>query len=147
MVKPKLCEVESVFENSIAQSISKRQYGMEMEGNPEREWVWAKSTFQTGANTSGYMGYKPSASVEGVTSEKMGDQIHKDSHPELGCSGDLNLTDTVHPVNVGTSYLGLKTGLAATDVRYGGREIRSSLRYGKHTTWRRNLAGCSPKGM
>jgi hypothetical protein len=34
MVKPKLCEVESVCEGSIPVSISKRQYGMEMEGSP-----------------------------------------------------------------------------------------------------------------
>ena len=32
------------------------------------------------------------------------------------------------------------TELAVTDVRYEGRKIRSSQRYGKHTTWRRNLA-------
>ena len=32
------------------------------------------------------------------------------------------------------------TGLTAIEVRYEGRKIRSSLRYGKHTTWRRNLA-------
>jgi hypothetical protein len=36
----------------------------------------------------------------------MNSQIHKTIHPELGCSGDLNLTDTVHPVNVGTSCFG-----------------------------------------
>ena len=32
----------------------------------------------------------------------MGDQIHKDFHSEPGCSGDLNSTNTVHLVNVGT---------------------------------------------
>ena len=69
----------------------------------------------------------------------MRDQIHKDSHPELGCSGSLNPTVTVYLVNVGISYFGRKTGLAATDVKYEGRESRSSLRYGKHTTWRRAL--------
>ena len=54
----------------------------------------------------------------------MRDQIHKDSYPELGCSGDLNPTVTVHLVNVGTSCLGGNTGLAAVDVRHGGRESR-----------------------
>ena len=87
------------------------------------------------------MGLKPCASIEGATSEKMISQIHKTFHPELGCSGDLNLTDTVHLVNVGTSYLGLRTGLAATDVRYEGRGIRSSLSQVRPGTWRRNLAG------
>ena len=67
-----------------------------------------KSTGLGGVNTSGYMGYKPCASIEGATSEKIGDQIHKDSYPEMGCSGDLNLTDTVHSVNVGTSCFGCK---------------------------------------
>ena len=95
-----------------------------------------------GADTSGYLGYKPSASIEGAASVKMKDQIHKVSHPELGCSGNLNLTDTVHPVNVGTSCLGRKTGLAATDVRHEGREIRSSLSQIRSGTWRRNLASC-----
>jgi hypothetical protein len=69
----------------------------------------------------------------------MRNQIHKDSHPELGCSGDLNLIDTVHPVNVGTSYLGRKTGLAATDGRYEGRETRSSRSQRKSGTGRRCL--------
>ncbi|MHA2302972.1 MAG: hypothetical protein ACXACD_18655 [Candidatus Thorarchaeota archaeon] len=58
----------------------------------------------------------------------------------LGCSGSLNSTVTVHLVNVGTSYLGRKTGLAAVDVRYGGREDRSSRSRGKPDTWRRILA-------
>ena len=34
MVKPRLCEVESMFESPITPSTSKRQYGVEMEGNP-----------------------------------------------------------------------------------------------------------------
>jgi hypothetical protein len=55
---------------------------------------------------SGYRGIKPSSSTEGMTDEKIGDQIYKDSYPELGCSGNLNLTDTVHSVNVGTSCFG-----------------------------------------
>jgi hypothetical protein len=108
-VKPRLCEVESVFESSISPSISKRQYGMkQMEGNPKSFPIWMKSTYIGGVNTSGYMGYKPCASIEDATSDKMKGQIHKTLHPELGCSGDLNLTDTVHSVNVGTSYLGRK---------------------------------------
>jgi len=58
----------------------------------------------------------------------------------LGCSGSLNPTVTVHLVNVGTLCLGRKTGLAAVDVRHGGRESRSSLSQGKPDTWRRTLA-------
>ena len=63
--------------------------------------------------------------------------LNKTYHPELGCSGSLNPSETVYLVNVGTSHLGCKTGLAATDVGCEGRNSRSSLRYGKHTTWRR----------
>ena len=107
MVKPRLCKVESVYESSIPQSTSKRQYGVEVEGNPKFTSVWVKCT---GADTSGYLGYKSSASTEGAACVKMGDQIHKDSYPELGCSGDLNLTDTVHSVNVGTSCFGCERG-------------------------------------
>ena len=70
----------------------------------------------------------------------MRDQIHKDSHPELGCSRILNSTVTVYFVNVGTSCLGHMTGLAAVDVRYEGRKSRSSLSVGKPHTWRRALA-------
>ena len=33
MIKPKWCEVESVFEVSILSAISKRRYGIEIEGN------------------------------------------------------------------------------------------------------------------
>ncbi len=65
--------------------------------------------------------------------------LNKTYHPELGCSGSLNPSETVYLVNVGTSHLGCKTGLAATDVKYEGRKSRSSLRCGKHTTWRRTL--------
>ena len=86
------------------------------------------------------MGYKPCAIVEGAKSEKMISQINKTSHPELGCSGNLNLTVTVYPVNVGTPYIGRRTGLAAVEVMYGGRESRSSLSEGKPRTWRRTLA-------
>ena len=67
-------------------------------------------------------------------------QIHKTFHPELACSGDLNLTVTVYLVNVGTSSIGRTTGLTAVDVIGEGRVSRSSRRYGKHTTWRRTLA-------
>jgi hypothetical protein len=70
----------------------------------------------------------------------MAGQIHKTCHPELGCSGSLSPTVTVHFVNVGTPCFGETTGLAAAEVEHGGRESRSSLRYGKHTTWRRTLA-------
>lgn len=73
------------------------------------------------------MGYKPCSSIEGATSEKIGDQTNEDFYPELGCSGDLNPTDTVHSVNVGTSCFGRETGLAEVDVKHEGREIRSSL--------------------
>ena len=76
----------------------------------------------------------------------MKDQIHKDFHPELGCSGDLNLTVTVQPVNVGTTHLGRKTGLAATDVGCVGRETRSSLSQIRSGTWRRSRACCYSKG-
>ena len=38
MVNPKLCEGESVFEISIPESISKRRYGMQAEGNPTHYW-------------------------------------------------------------------------------------------------------------
>lgn len=87
-------------------------------------------------------GYKPSTSVEGARGEKMEGQINKTFHPELGCSGDLNPTVTVHLVNVGTSCIGRKTGLAATKVIHEGRESRSSLSQGKPDTWRRTQASC-----
>lgn len=67
-------------------------------------------------------------------------QINKTFHPELGCSGDLNPTVTVHLVNVGTPCIGCKTGLAAVDVIYGGRNSRSSLSGGKLRIWRRAVA-------
>ena len=85
-------------------------------------------------------GCKPCTSAEGVKNEKIGDQIYKDFYPELGCSGNLSPTETVHLVNVGTSCIGRRTGLAAADVIHGGRENRSSLRAGKPSTWRRTLA-------
>ncbi len=81
--------------------------------------------------------------VAGARSEKMERQIWETRirlSTLLGCSGSLNSTETVHLVNVGTTYLGLKTGLAAVEVRYGGRENRSSPSRGKPGTWRRILA-------
>jgi hypothetical protein len=146
MVKPRLCKAESVFEVSRQFSTSKRQYGVKIEGNPTSSSGWMKSTACHGANTSDYLGNESSASIGGATSEKTGGQIHKTSLPELGCSGDLNPTGTVHPVNVGTSHLGRRTGLAATEGRCEGREIRSSLSQIGSGTWRRNLASCSLNG-
>jgi len=85
--------------------------------------------------------YKPCTSIGGARSEKIRDQIHKDSYPELGCSGDLSLVVIVHPVNVGTSCFGRKwTGQAAVEVKHEGRNSRSSRGYGKHITWRRAVA-------
>lgn len=86
------------------------------------------------------LGYKPCSSVEGVRNEKMKNQIHKDFHPDMGCSGSLNPTVTVNLVNVGTSCLGLRTGLTAIEVRHEGRESRSSRNQGKPDTWRRTQA-------
>jgi hypothetical protein len=145
MVKPRLCEVESVFESSILWSTSKRQYGVEVEGS----WMFSKVPAKSILITCEHLwleGYKSSASTEGATGEKMNSQIHKTIHLELGCSGDLNLTGTVHPVNVGTSCSGLWTGLAAVEVEHEGREIRSSLSQIRSGTWRRNLASCSLNG-
>ncbi len=85
-------------------------------------------------------GYKPCSSTEGARSEKMTGQIHKTCHPELGCSGNLNSSGTVYLVNVGTSCIGPRTGLAAADVMHGGRKNRSSRSGGKLRTWRRILA-------
>jgi len=76
----------------------------------------------------------------------MRDQIHKDSHPDMGCSGSLNPTETVHPVNVGTSCFGLLTGLAVVDVKHEARRIHSSRSQRKSDTWRRNLANQRFKG-
>ncbi len=45
-VKPSVSKVESTFEGSIPLSTSKRQYGVEMEGNPEFYLVWMKSDVQ-----------------------------------------------------------------------------------------------------
>jgi len=87
------------------------------------------------------VGYKPSTSAEGARSEKkMAGQIHKTCHPNLGCSGSLSPTVTVHFVNVGTPCFGQMAGLAAAEVEHGGRESRSSQNQGKPDTWRRTLA-------
>jgi hypothetical protein len=107
MVKPRLCKVESVFESSIQPTISKRRYGIEEEGNWRYCTAPMKSILIT-CECLWVLGCNPCTSSEGATCEKMGDQIHKDSYPELGCSGDLNLTVTVHSVNVGTSCFGGK---------------------------------------
>lgn len=57
-----------------------------------------KSTSDYGANTFGYMGYKSCASIEGATSEKMKDQMHKDFHPEIqsaAVNGDMRENENV----------------------------------------------------
>jgi len=69
----------------------------------------------------------------------MGNQ-NKTFYPDLGCSGNLSSTVTVHLVNVGTLCLGHLAGLAATNVGRRGRKSRSSLSQGKPDTWRRTLA-------
>jgi len=76
----------------------------------------------------------------------MRDQTHKDSYPDMGCSGSLNPTGTVHLVNVGTSCFGPRTGLAAVDVKHEARRIHSSRSQRKSDTWRRNLANQKFKG-
>ena len=144
-VKPSTSKAESMLESSITLSTSKRQYGVEMEGNPVLYLDWMKSNCLL-YESLWLLGYKPCSSIEGATSVKMTGQINKTSHPELGCSGDLNPTVTVHSVNVGTSCFGLMTGLAEVDVKHEGREIRSSLSQIGSGTRRRNLASCGLKG-
>jgi hypothetical protein len=141
MVKPRSCEVESVYESSTLPPISKRRYGIEMGGNWKYVALLVKSS-PCPCESLWLVECKSSSSIEGARSDKMSSQIHKTSHPELGCSGDLNLTVTVHPVNVGTSCFGGYTGLAAVDEKHEGREIRSSRSQGKPDTWRRTLASC-----
>jgi hypothetical protein len=141
MVNPRLCEGESVRETSIYNGISKRRYGMQMEGNSTATPRRVKSSVLL-YECLWLFGYKPSTSIEGARSAKIGDQIHKVTYPVTGCSGDLNLTVTVHHVNVGTSCFGLRAGLAAVDVKHEGRESRSSQGCGKHTTRRRTQASC-----
>lgn len=136
MVKSKLCEIESVYETSLMFGISKRRYGVQMEGNPQAANMWMKSSPPT-YECLWLSEYKSCTSIEGVRDEKTRDQIHKDSCPELGCSGNLSLVVTVHPVNVGTLFSGLMTGLAAVDVENRGRNSRISLSGGKPRTWRR----------
>ena len=139
MVNPKLCEDESVIEASNYSSISKWRYGIQAEGNPQVLLMRIKSSLPT-CKCLWLSEYKLCTSVEGARSEKTGDQIHKDSCPELGCNGDLSSVETVYPVNVGTLCSGHKTGLAAVEVGHRGRSSRSSRRYGKHVTWRRTTA-------
>ena len=81
MVKLRQCEVESVFEMSLPQDISKRRYGVETKGNSmvvrdrmKSNFLWCECLWLEG--------YKPSTFVEGVRNEKMRSQIHKDSHPD-----------------------------------------------------------------
>ena len=88
-------------------SISKRRYGVQMEGNPHGVHLGMKSSILL-CKCLLLSEYKLSTSIEGVRNEKTRDQIHKDSCPELGCSGNLSLVVTVHPVNVGTSCFGRK---------------------------------------
>ena len=99
----------------------------------------------TYAKTSGYVGYKPCSPVEGREERKMTEQkhemCHKICHPELGCSGDLNLSDKdVHTLNVGDLHSGRgATGLTATDVECKSRNSHSSRSKGKLCTGRRTV--------
>lgn len=113
----------------------KWRYGMQAKGNPLVLSKRAKSSASL-CECLWLSEYKLSTFAEGARSVKTGDQIHKDSCPDLGCSGDLSFV-VVHPVNVGTSCFGRKTGLAAVDVKHEGRSSRSSRSEGKPRTWRR----------
>jgi len=53
-------------------------------------------------------------------------QINKTNHPELGCNGDLNLSETVHSLNVGDLHSVREDGSAATEVECKSRNSRSS---------------------
>ena len=103
-VTSRLCETEPVLETSSALSISKRRYGMETKGSFSPVMREMKSKHSS-CECLWLLGYKSSTFVEGARSGKMAGQIHKACHP-LGCSGNLNPTVTVHPVNVGTSCFG-----------------------------------------
>ncbi len=148
-IKPRWFEVESVLETPIFPIISKRRYGMKAEGNPAEDLSRMKSNKDV---CEGFwlLGYKPRSSAEGATGVKITGPIHKTSYPGLGCSGNLNPSETVHLVNTGTSYFhGMDTkdylhsiGLAAVDVKYEGRNSRSSLSGGKPRTWQRAVASC-----
>jgi hypothetical protein len=140
MANPRLCKDKSMCETSKCRPISKRRYGMEAEGSPEHE-VQDEKQYQN-MRMPLAIGVQAKTSAEGAESEKMIGRIHKTYHPNLGCSGSLSSTETVHFVNVGTSCFGGNTGLAAVDVRHEGRESRSSLSQGKPDTWRRTLASC-----
>lgn len=54
MVNPRLCEDESVLEASINDGISKRRYGIQVEGNPQVGNMGMKSSL-VNANASGYL--------------------------------------------------------------------------------------------
>ena len=116
------------------------RYGIQVDGSPSAVPKRAKSSPPL-CECLWLFEYKPSTSAEGARSEKTGNQIHKDSCPDLGCSGDLSSV-VVHPVNVGTSCFGHKTGLAAVDVKHEGRSSRSSRSEGKPRTGRRTTANC-----
>ena len=144
MANPRLCKDEPMCEASKRRSISKRRYGMEAEGNSLDHLKGMKSKMYV-CKCLWLLGYKPCTSAEGAESEKMIGRMHKTYHLDLGCSGSLSPTETVHFVNVGTSCFGWKgkpTGLAAVEVKHEGRESRSSLSQGKPDTWRRTLASC-----
>ncbi len=104
-VNPRLLKDESVYETSIRKSISKWRYGIQMEGNSQKNSMGMKSSSIL-CKCLWLSEYKPCTSIEGARSEKIRDQIHKDSYPDLGCSGDLSSVVTVHLVNVGTSCFG-----------------------------------------
>ena len=149
MIKPRWFKVEPVLETSIFLIISKRRYGMKAEGSPAEDLSRMKSK-SISCKSLWLLGYKPCSSGEGATGVKITGRIHKTSYPELGCSGNLNPSETVHLVNTGTSYFdGMdmnnhahSIGLAAVDVKYEGRNSRSSLSEGKPRTWRRAVASC-----
>ena len=86
MIKPKLFEVESVFETPIFPIISKRRYGMKAEGNPVFHLDRMKSILFS-CESLWLIGYKPCSSAEGATCGKITGQIHKTCYPELECSG------------------------------------------------------------
>lgn len=69
--------------------------------------------------------------------EKMTERRNKICHPDLGCSGNLNLSENVHTLNVGDLHSGRETGLAATDVECKSRNSHSSQNKGKPCTGRR----------
>ncbi|MFX0108930.1 MAG: hypothetical protein ACFE7R_11640, partial [Candidatus Hodarchaeota archaeon] len=55
-VTSRLCETELVLETSSALSISKRRYGVEVEGTPKSGFLGRKSSSAGAANASSYRG-------------------------------------------------------------------------------------------